>query len=67
MDKGCKNCKHWMVVDDEDGISLARDFCALLPMKEMEEIMNCSLLERKFARLTERLGIKSCKYFEAKG
>ena len=66
MDKGCKNCKHWMVVDDEDGISLSRDFCVLLLQKELMEFMYCSPLERKLARLAERIGIKSCKHFEAK-
>ena len=61
MDKGCVNCSHWM-----EGYGVARDFCDILPQREVMEFMHCSPLERKLVRLTERLGIKSCKYFEPK-
>jgi hypothetical protein len=65
MDKGCKNCKHYEVTN-----SLERDHCALFPLefrqKELTEFLFRSPLERELIRLTECLGIKSCKYFEPK-
>jgi len=61
MDKGCKKCKHWVITN-----TLMRDYCSLLPEKEIMEFLHCSPLERKLARFTERIGIKSCKYFEPK-
>lgn len=59
MDKRCKSCKHWVITN-----TAMRDYCTLLPDKESMEFLYCSPVERKLARLAERIGIKSCKYFE---